>query len=385
MTTATCPSKVTLFFECLANTADLDERDNRGKKHSLALVLTGLVLALCCGRDGKLSRLHRHMVHHFPALQQATATRQQRVISRAQLPRVLAKVNVEVFARLLNEWFGFSLDSHQQAWFALDGKELRGSIAADNRRGEACVSALIQETGLIISQLYYSGSKDSEQPAVRQLITQAGLAGKKLTLDALHCSPATLTTIHQQGGNFLVGLKSNQPVLYRYAICHTLMQQPVYHRQDAAQRGHGRQQERTYACFRVNVSHLNLRWQACGLCTLISVKRVRRKLDGSHPAEEISYFLSNYGVQSQQQADELFDAIRGHWHVEVMHYQRDVTLREDSLRSSNNTLSRTMSGLRTLVYNLLKRTMAKNMAAKIDQFADDFNSLIEFMTQYRVL
>ena len=118
---------------------------------------------------------------------------------------------------------------------------------------------------------------------------------------------------------------------------------------------------------------------------LISVKRVRRKLDGSQPAEEISYFLSNYGVQSQQQADELFDAIRGHWRVEAMHYQRDVTLQEDSLRSSNNTLSRIMSGLRSLAYNLLKRTMAKNMAAKIDQFADDFNSLIEFMTMHRVL
>ena len=385
MTTATCPSKVTLFFECLVNATDLDERDNRGKKHSLALVLTGLALALCCGRDGKLSRFHRHMVHHYPALRQATASTQPRVISRAQLPRLLAKVNLAVFNTLVFEWFGLRLTPAQSGWFALDGKELRGSIRAGHRRGEACVSALSQDTGQIMSQLYYSGSKDSEQPAVRQLLTQTGLAGQKVTLDALHCSPATLTTIHQQGGTFLVGLKSNQPVLYRYAICHTLLQEPVYSRQDAAQRGHGRQEERTYACFRVNRSHLALRWQTCGLCMLISVKRVRRKLDGSQPAEEISYFLSNYGVQSQQQADELFDAIRGHWRVEAMHYQRDVTLQEDSLRSSNNTLSRIMSGLRSLAYNLLKRTMAKNMAAKIDQFADDFNSLIEFMTMHRVL
>ena len=37
----------------------------RDRRHSLALVLTGLVAALCCGRDGNLSRLHRHMVNHF--------------------------------------------------------------------------------------------------------------------------------------------------------------------------------------------------------------------------------------------------------------------------------------------------------------------------------
>jgi predicted transposase YbfD/YdcC len=385
MVTATCPSKVTLFFECLSNSTDLDERDNRGKKHSLALVLTGLVLALCCGRDGKLSGLHRHMVHHFPALQQATAMNRHWVISRAQLPRVLAKVNGVVFAELLREWFGLSLSSHQRGWFSVDGKELRGSIAVSHRRGEACVSALNHDTGQIISQLYYSGTKDSEQPAVRQLLTESGLAGQKLTLDALHMTPETLTLIQQQGGSFLVGLKRNQSVLYRYAVCHTLMQLPVYQRQDAVECGHGRREQRHYECFGVNSIHLATRWQVSGICTLIRVKRVRRQFDGSQPQEEVRYFLSNYPAQSQQQADELFNAIRGHWRIETMHYQRDVTLQEDRLRSTNGALSRTMSSLRTLTINLLKRTKEKNMAAQIDQFADNFNALMLFMTQQRVL
>lgn len=72
MTTAPCPLKTTTFFQLLATTPELDGRDNRGKRHSLALVLTGLVAALCCERDGSLSRLHRHMVNHFNSLLEAT-------------------------------------------------------------------------------------------------------------------------------------------------------------------------------------------------------------------------------------------------------------------------------------------------------------------------
>ncbi len=44
-----------------------------------------------------------------------------------------------------------------------------------------------------------------------------------------------------------------------------------------------------------------------------------------------------------------------------------------------------MSSLRTLVINLLNPIKPKNMAAQIDEFADNFNMLIQFMTQQLVL
>ena len=114
MTTPPCPLKPTTFFQLLDNTPELDGRDNRGKRHSLALVLTGLVAALCCGRDGSLSRLHRHMANQFATLLEATQLADQKVISRAQLPLLLAKVNGTRFAQLLFEWFGFVLDEEQK-------------------------------------------------------------------------------------------------------------------------------------------------------------------------------------------------------------------------------------------------------------------------------
>ena len=88
----------------------------------MALVLTKLVLALCCGRDGNLSSLHRHIVNHFEALCQATQTNHEKAISRAQLPVLLSKINGVLFAELLFDWFGISPDAQLKRWFALDGE-----------------------------------------------------------------------------------------------------------------------------------------------------------------------------------------------------------------------------------------------------------------------
>ena len=49
MTTISHPAKITVFYQLPEQTPGLDGRDNRGKKHTIALVLSGLVLALCCG------------------------------------------------------------------------------------------------------------------------------------------------------------------------------------------------------------------------------------------------------------------------------------------------------------------------------------------------
>jgi len=65
------------------------------------------------------------MVNHFALLCQLTQQPAQKPISRAQLPLLLAKVNGNLLANLLFEWFGLTLDTDQKGWFALDGKDLR--------------------------------------------------------------------------------------------------------------------------------------------------------------------------------------------------------------------------------------------------------------------
>lgn len=380
-----CQGQDTSFFQLLSQTPTLDGRDNRGKRHPVSLVISGLLLALCCGRDGNLSSLHRHMINHFDALCQTLQLTNQTVISRAQLPRLLAKVNGLVLATMLFERFGVRLTAQQKAWFAADGKELRGSIITGNKRGEACVSLVAHATEMIAGQAYYNGRKESERPILGQLLADTGIQNQKITLDALHLIPLTINTIHGAGGTYLVGLKTNQQTLYRCWVGSSTVKSPIYERQDVAQRGHGRIDQRSYACFSMNKNPLAPRWQASGMQTLVRVARIRQTLAGVELSRDVSYFVSNALVEQQAQATELFEAVRQHWRIETMHHRRDVTLGEDDFRSNQPPLSRLMSSLRTLVLNLLKKDMVKNMAAKMDEFADRFPTLLQFMILKKVL
>jgi predicted transposase YbfD/YdcC len=385
MTATPSPAKTTTFFELLRQTPGLDGRDNRGLKHDMAFVITGLTLAMFCGRDGRLSSLHRHMVNHFEELCVAVCFWPERAISRAQLPLLLARVDGGLFARLLFDWFGLVLDEEAKLWFSLDGKELRGSIQPGHKRGEACVSALAHRTEQVVGQTYYNGAKESERPAVRKLLEDSGLCSQKITLDALHLVPKTLNTIHEAKGIYLIGLKSNQAHLYRYCFCKALTEKADHERIDEPQRAHGRLDQRTYASYALPPCALAPRWQKAGVGTLIVVSRGREKLDGSQASQQSCYYVSNAQPTCQAEAEELFDAVRGHWLVEVMHHQRDVVLAEDKMKTESQPVSRVMSSLRTVTLNLLRRLKPRNMAAQIEEFADQFQNLIRFLTQQMVL
>ncbi|WP_422553323.1 transposase family protein [Methylovulum miyakonense] len=78
------------FVECLKN--DLpDPRDKRGKRHSLILVIVAFVSATLRGRQN-LSSIHRFIQNNLDWLHELTKIPKIRAISRAHLPRLLARL-----------------------------------------------------------------------------------------------------------------------------------------------------------------------------------------------------------------------------------------------------------------------------------------------------
>ena len=76
------------------------------------------------------------------------------------------------------------MSKKQRKWFAIDGKEMRGSIKKGDNRGEAVVQAVEHETRGIQSQNYDAGNKASEIERGRDLLKENGLLGEKISLDA---------------------------------------------------------------------------------------------------------------------------------------------------------------------------------------------------------
>ena len=80
------------FYEQLKICKDLDLRDPRGKIHSLAFVLLGVMIALSRNRDGVLSSIHRSMMNTHNELCAHMKLTSVNVVSRAQLPIILKRL-----------------------------------------------------------------------------------------------------------------------------------------------------------------------------------------------------------------------------------------------------------------------------------------------------
>lgn len=99
------------------------------------------------------------------------------------------KVCLERFEELLFTFFGIELNEQEKAWFAGDGKELRGSIAKGAKRGEVLVDLVSHGDKEVLAQRYYQGQKESEKTCLVELLMETGASHQKITADALHLSP----------------------------------------------------------------------------------------------------------------------------------------------------------------------------------------------------
>jgi predicted transposase YbfD/YdcC len=324
----------TTFYEELQIHPGLDLRDNRGKRLDMALVLLGVILALLRYRDGTLSSIHRSMANNQVKLCSALGIDNEQVVSRSHLPRVLTKVSRVAFEQLLFKYAQIELDEEQKQWFAGDGKELRGSIEKGNKGGEVSVQIVSHKDRAVIGQAFYNGTKESEKPCLQQLVQQTGVQSQQITADALHLCPAMTEPIEQAGGIFAIGLKDNQKDLLQDMIDHAEAFTPKAQHK-TVDKGHGRLEIRQYSCFDVSGEYFESRWDKTFFRSLIEVRRTRIVLKTNKSSEEVSYYLSN---GESENAEEYFLAVRNHWAIEVNNHYREVSLKEDQLRTKKSLL-----------------------------------------------
>src|SRR4029434_9416314 len=106
------PAATVTFFAALQHLPD--PRDKRGKRHDQAFVLCGVVLAIMVGRS-RVSAIHRFMRNRLAWLREHTHVAVTRCISRAQLPRLLARVDWAALNALVFTHFGVQLAASAHA------------------------------------------------------------------------------------------------------------------------------------------------------------------------------------------------------------------------------------------------------------------------------
>lgn len=375
------PEEIDSFIEALK--ADLpDTRDNRGKRHNVVFVIVCFLLATLSGRH-TLSSIHRFIYNRLDWLRTVTHFQEVKIISRAQLPRLLNSLDWVALDKIITRCFGVRIEkSVDKKWVAVDGKALRGSQSGDDK--QSVIFAVDHHTRDTVGQARQLGTKSSEIPVVRTLLKETGLESQKVSLDAHHNNPETLTQINKASGTYVVQVKENQSVLLKQCE-QWAATSPAMIEITKADKANGRVTSRCANLFSIAQETVATRWEGCGLTTLVVVSREVFQKAKQKTTIETSYYVSNQTVSHAESAQDLAQAIQQHWGVESNNWIRDVTFNEDNVKVKAGNQGQIMSRLRSLAIELVRKTGIKNFQAAVERFIDLPSTLESMLKQVNFL
>jgi predicted transposase YbfD/YdcC len=332
-----------------------DPRIDRTKDHALLDIILITLCAVICGADGwvdveEFGKAKRDWLATFLALPNG-------IPSHDTFGRVFARIDPQQFQHSFLQWVQALQQVHGQL-IAIDGKTHRGSH--DRPNGKAAlhlVSAWAAENRLVLGQVAVE-DKSNEITAIPILLELLDLHGSTVTIDALGCQTAIADQIVQQGGNYVLALKANQPTMLAdvqalFADARAA-QQPDYGLTSATTitAGHGRIETRTAFVITepAAIGYLNegQRWRELASVALIEAERT---VNGTTTVEQ-RYYLLNQPVA----AATVNALVRGHWGIENrLHWVLDVTFQEDASRIRTGDAPQNMGVVRHIALNLLRQ------------------------------
>ncbi len=226
---------------------------------------------------------------------------------------------------------------------ALDGKALRRAYeSGKSHMPPIMVTAWGAQTRMALANVLAEGN--NEAAAALELIGLLTLKGCVVTADALHCHRAMAQAIVEQGGDYVLAVKDNQPALLRDAQAAIA----VATRQGAGATitvddQHGRHETRIAMV--APAGDMAARHRFPGLAAVAQIKSKRAQ----DPSER--YFL----LSRQYRPQDVLRIVRQHWTIENgLHWPLDVLLDEDLARSRKDNAPVNLAVLRRLALNVAR-------------------------------
>jgi len=344
--------------------------DPRGvnRIHKLADMIVIAVMAVICGANGwsevaLFGRCKQKWLTTFLELSGG-------IPSHDTFGRVFALLDPDAFERCFLAWMSALVELSGGRLLAIDGKSIRRSFdhAWDKSGMAHMVSALVNQDGnrMVFGQIAVQ-DKSNEITAIPQLLELMDLKGAVVTIDAIGTQREIAGKIIEGGGDYVLPVKENQPALHQKVSA--LMEEAAlgeikdldvgYFEQ--SNEGHGRIETRRTWVVNDTASLgkplLDL-WPGLAGGSLALVERRRKSLGdmtGSTTVER-SYYIASLDGCDNAAAQRMARYARGHWAVENnLHWQLDVSFREDERRIRKGHGAQNYSRLCRLALNLLKR------------------------------
>jgi predicted transposase YbfD/YdcC len=359
-------TQVPPLIEILADIPD--PRQPSGKRYPLEAMLTLACVAVLCGYrnikaiaewgpnygEGYLEQLGFNE-HGYPA--------------QATWYRVLGAVDVEMVVRRVREWAEAvvaTLTEAELVGLSVDGKTLRTSVKMGAKDGHL-LSAVVHELGVTVGQIAVD-DHTNEVGVAGDLLVELALHQRVVTADALLTQKDTVETIVEQGGEYLLPVKANQPRTREAIEDWFDHPAPYAHPNGFAQtveKGHGRITSRRMETTTALNDYLD--WEALAQ----TYKLTRRSVNVT--TGEVST-QSIYGITSlspqQASAADLLRFARQHWTIENrLHWVKDVTLDEDRCQLRTGGTHQLMAFFRNLALSILRAVGWQNIASALRFYA----------------
>lgn len=349
--------------------ADLpDPRVDRAKKHLLGDILVIALSAVICGANSweeveTFGDAKEGWLKRFLSLPNG-------IPSHDTFYRVFARLDPAAFGACVAAWMGAVCEATGLRHVAIDGKAVRSAPRATFSGCLHLVSAWAAESRLILGQQAVADGSH-EIAAIPELLRVLELKGALVTLDAAGCQKEIARQVRDQGGDYLLAVKGNQPTLCDavHAVfdraCEADFAGVRHDGHEAVESGHGRNEER-YVTVIYDPQGLPPEWP--GVAAVVLVGR-EREVKGKRTDTAHYYITSLPGTAAQ-----LGGLIRRHWSVEnELHWCLDVAFREDGNKTAAGHAGANLGLVRRVAASLLQQdpdkggVKAKRLRAALDE------------------
>jgi predicted transposase YbfD/YdcC len=338
-----------------------DPRRHHRQRHRL---LDIVVIALCAVIAGSntwqeveaFGRERRDWLEGFLGLPGGTP-------SHDTFERLFERLDPVELQRCLLSWVRAASGELKVDHIAIDGKTLRHS-GGPARGLEALhlVSAWATGHGLSLGQVAVEG-KSNEITAIPRLLDLLKLKGALVTIDAMGCQKEIAKKIVEGGGDYVLTVKGNQGRLrddIEAAVLKAINEGARgadYHSCQTEEDGHGRHEKRHYTIIN---NPQGIRDQAAWEGLKVVGVCYRERTEKGKTSEETVYFIGSRVMPVKRYGA----ALRGHWQIENgLHWQLDMTFREDASRIRRRTGAANASLLRKTALSMLRRDTRKGSIA----------------------
>lgn len=344
-----------------------DPRAEHLNDHKLIDIIIIAICAVICGAEGwtdveLFGNERLEWLRQFLELEHG-------IPSHDTFGRVFARLDPVQFEQSFLSWVAAVFTVTEGEVVAIDGKTVRRSHDRSNgKEAIHLVSAWATANHLVLGQRKVD-EKSNEITAIPELLQLLVLNDCIVTIDAMGCQTEIAEQIVDQGADYVLTVKENQPhLLEDITLFFDLSAQNdfakvdhTYHR--TVNGGHGRIEVRE--CWAItggdSLSFLRGAANWSGLATMAMV-RCRRQADGKS-SEETRYYISSV----PNDAERILHAVRSHWGIEnSLHWVLDVAMREDDSRVRKDYAAENLSRLRRIALNLLKqeKTLKRGIQGK---------------------